>query len=52
MKNRLTRVKNKIRQSGHNANQDGTPDPDNCIAPQVSVENKRHQVLLTLGYTF
>lgn len=23
-----------------------------CIAPQVSVENKRHQVLLTLGYTF
>ena len=34
------------------ANQDGTPDPDDCIAPQVSVENKRHQVLLTLGYTF
>ena len=23
-----------------------------CVAPQVSVENKRHQVLLTLGYTF
>lgn len=31
-------------------------DPDNasddCIAPQISVTNKRHQVLLTLGYTF
>ena len=23
-----------------------------CVAPQVSVENKRHQVLFTLGYTF
>ena len=23
-----------------------------CVAPQVSVENKRHQLLLTLGYTF
>lgn len=23
-----------------------------CVAPQVAVENKRHQVLFTLGYTF
>lgn len=28
-----------------------SPTADN-IAPQVPVENKRHQVLLTLGYTF
>jgi hypothetical protein len=30
---------------------DADPKEEN-IAPQVSVENKRHQVLFTLGYTF